>query len=101
MHKVTVPANTATMCDDMTIDWQNSSLPRKFIELKAANDNDVFYVGFYAYGYNASNASLTSEQTNISNLRPCRGRYYAELGEYQRVYVMSTDNISIIVSEGR
>jgi hypothetical protein len=83
--KLSLLASTSTAIADP---WAGSAtLKQEYIEIKSANDTDVFWISF------GSGAVIEG------NARPCKGRVYIEMRE-QLVYVISADAVDFYVTHG-
>lgn len=82
---VTLSAGTPTKINA----WANhpDGKHRQYVELTAPSDDDVFYI---------SNSSTMT----INNSRRCRGRIMLRLHENADLYVLSTEAVNLIQTEG-
>jgi len=83
--KLSLSANTSTAIADP---WAGSSAyKQEYVEIKSANDNDIFWISF------GSGAVIEG------NARPCKGRVYIEMRE-QLVYIISASAVDLYVTHG-
>lgn len=82
--KMSLLANTSTQIQDL---YPNEPYNQKFVEIKAEDDNSVFWISFGTAAVIRGNA------------RPCKGGVYVELRN-QDLYVISPTNLDIYVTRG-
>jgi len=83
--KVTLAAGVSTLVEDLYAG--NPDYNQKYVEIKSAGDEDVFWISF-------GSAAVIE-----GNARPCKGRVYVEL-RTQDLYVISASELAVYITRG-